>query len=183
MTALELQSEFNTLEVEKTQIVTQIASIANETGPIEEQIVSLRSQAQEFDLKISETPQVDEKTCRCAFICIGTSCTHYQQPDFPRLADLTNQRNAVIRQSNDLQKQIDAKGQQISDLTARQVTIQTRHNEIRGLLVAEQQKLLPAEIAAEAGVGTDALQTLKKYLPYILIGGGILTTVIILKRR
>lgn len=184
MTITELQSELNTLEQEKTSIAAQIASIANETAPIEQQIANLRSQATELDLKISETNQtVGQKDCRCAFICIGKTCSEYQVPN-PEIANLINQRNPLIRQSNDLQAQIDAKGQQISDLTARQVEIQTRQNEIRGLLVAEQQKLLPTETGAEAGVGADILGTLKKYLPYILIGGGVLTlTIILVKRR
>ena len=183
MTATELQSEFNTLEQEKTSITAQIASIANETGPIEQQIASLRTQAQELDLKISETPpQTYQKSCSCAFLCMGNTCSEYPVPN-PEIANLINQRNPLIRQSNDLQTQINAKGQQITDLTARQVEIQTRQNEIRGLLVAEQQKLLPAE-TARVGDGADILGTLKKYLPYILIGGGILTaTIIILKRR
>ena len=181
MTATELQADYNTLEAEKTQITTQIASIANEINPIEQQIASLRNQAQEFDLKISEQPTtVYHKECNCAFICIGKSCQEIPGPN-PAIAGLISERNVFIRQSNDLQTQINAKGQQITDLTARQVAIQTRQNEIQGFLVAEQQKLLPA-VGAEAGAGT--LETLKKYLPYILIGGGILTlTIIIIKRR
>lgn len=183
MTIAELQAEFNTLETEKTSISAQIASIANETAPIEQQIATLRTQAQELDLKISETPSsINQKSCSCAFICIGNSCSEYPVPN-PEIANLINQRNPLIRQSNDLQAQIDAKGQQISDLTARQVQIQTRQNEIRGLLVAEQQKLLPAETGAEAGVGADILGTVKKYLPYILIGGGVLTLVIVIVKR
>ena len=183
MTVIELQSEYDKLEQEKTQIATQIASIVNETSPIEKQIASLRNQAQEFDLKISEQPTtVYHKECRCAFICIGKSCSEIPGPN-PAIAGLISERNALIRQSNDLQTQINAKGQQISGLTERQIQIQTRQNEIRGLLVAEQQKLLPAETAIEPGIGADILGTLKKYLPYILIGGGILTTIIILRRR
>lgn len=183
MTIAELQFEFNTLEAEKTSITAQIATIANETEPIDQQIATLRSQAQELDLRISETPStVYNKECHCAFICIGKTCQEIPSPN-PAIADLINQRNSLIRQSNDLQAQIDAKGQQISDLTARQVQIQTRQNEIRGLLVAEQQKLLPAETGAEAGVGADILGTVKKYLPYILIGGGVLTLVIIIVKR
>ena len=181
MTTTELQSEYDKLEQEKVQIATQIASIANEINPVEQQISSLRNQAAELDLRISEQPpQVFNKQCSCAFICMGKTCQEIPGPN-PEIANLINQRNPLIRQSNDLQTQINAKGQQITDLTARQVEIQTRQNEIRGLLVAEQQKLLPA-VGAEVGAGT--LETLKKYLPYILIGGGILTfTIIILKRR
>ena len=181
MTVAELQSQYDGLEQEKTQIATQIASVVNETSPIEKQIASLRSQAQEFDLRISEQPTtVYTKECNCAFICIGKKCQEIPGPN-PAIAGLISERNVFIRQSNDLQTQINTKGQQITDLTARQVEIQTRQNEIRGLLVAEQQKLLPA-VGGEVGAGT--LETLKKYLPYILIGGGILTfTIIILKRR
>ena len=180
MTTVELQSEYDTLEAEKTQVATQIANITNEVAPIEQQIASLRSQATELDLKISEQPaQVFHKECRCAFICIGKTCQEIPGAN-PAIAGLISERNPLIRQSNDLQTQINAKGQQITDLTERQVEIQTRQNEIRGLLVAEQQRLLPTE----TGVGTDILGTLKKYLPYILIGGGVLTvTIIILKRR
>ena len=183
-TIVELQSEYDKLEQEEVQIATQIASIVNEISPIEQQISSLRNQAQELDLRISEQPpQVYHKECHCAFICIGKSCQEIPGPN-PAIAGLISERNVLIRQSNDLQTQINAKGQQITDLTARQVEIQTRQNEIRGLLVAEQQKLLPAETGAEAGIGADILGTLKKYFPYILIGGGILTfTIIILKRR
>jgi len=180
MTIAELQNEYNTLEAEKTQTTTQIASIVNEISPVEKQIASLKSQATELDLKISEQPpQVFHKECRCAFICIGKSCQEIPGAN-PAIAGLISERNPLIRQSNDLQTQINAKGQQITDLTERQVEIQTRQNEIRGLLVAEQQRLLPAE----TGVGAEAGVALKKYLPYILIGGGVLTfIVIILKRR
>jgi chromosome segregation ATPase len=180
MTITELQNEYDTLEAEKTQITAQIADIVKEIDPIEKQIASLKDQATEFDLKISEQPsQVYNKECHCAFICIGKTCQEIPGPN-PAIASLISQRNDLIRQSNDLQRSIDGKGQQISDLTARQVEIQTRQNEIRGLLIAEQQKLLPAETVA----GTEVLGTLKKYLPYILIGGGVLIfTIIIIKRR
>lgn len=178
-TITELQSEFNTLDVEKTQISAQIASIANETAPIEQQIATLRTQAQELDLKISETPpSVGQKSCSCAFLCMGKTCSEFQVPN-PAINDLINQRNPLIRQSNDLQAQIDAKGKQIGDLTTRQVEIETRQNEIRGLLVAEKQALLPAE----GKVSPAMMETLKKYLPYILIGGGVLTLVLVIVRR
>lgn len=183
-TQIELQSEYDTLEQEKTQIVATIADIANEVSPIEEQIASLKSQATELDLKISETPQsINQKSCSCAFLCMGSSCSEYPVPN-PEIANLINQRNPLIRESNELQAQIDAKGQEISSLTARQVEIQTRQNEIRGLLVSEQSKLSLIDGSNILGTVKEYLPYIKKYLPYILIGGGVLTlAIIIIKRR
>ena len=171
----ELKAELSILTQEETQLPIAIDAIMNEIAPIEEQVASLRSQAQELDLRIAETaPTVGDKACSCAFLCMGKTCQEFQKPN-PEIANLINQRNPLIRQSNDLQKQVDEKAMQLTTLGNRQIEVKTRINEIRGQLISETQMTLTRF--------STIVPAIKKYLPHILIGSGALALIIIIIKR
>ena len=167
----ELKAEFDILTQEETQIPIAIDALMKEITPIEEQIASLKDQAQEIDLRISEQPpQVYNKQCNCAFLCIGKTCAEIPGAN-PEIANLINQRNPLIRQSNELQAQVNEKAKKVTVLGNRQIEVKTRLNEIRGQLISETQITLFQPFK---------LETITKYLPYVLIGGGALALIIII---
>jgi len=201
----ELEQEYKLLQVEEDLIPEKIQAILDETNKLEQQIYTLRQQAQEMDLKISEMPaQVFEKQCNT--VLFFKSCGEVPVPN-PKVAEAVNQRNNLIRQANDLQTQINNRYTEITKLTARQVDIEKRQLEIQNLVVAERQKIVaePLDIISllfgrkeatiQAQISPEKLAPetveklakwtdyLKKYLPYIAVGAGLLLVLRFVKKK